>query len=157
LDSSVFDLVIVWDSSLPHLDVYQFYLLLAGIRSLQPRHGVVVVEQTSILPRILVDNSFRHIMVEGEILSIYKEYDDLRGVQRRILYKLPSLEYVREIDVRLWEAAQVTAGLWLFYKKLIIEDYYFTIYQRSSRVFIGLRPRGSTPSWRELVETLPTR
>ena len=91
------------------------------------------------------------------MLSIYKEYDDLRGVQRRVLYKLPSLEYIGEIDSRLWKTAQVAAGLWLFYKKLIIENYHCPIHQRSFRVLVGLEPRDNTPSWRELMDTLPTQ
>ncbi len=155
LAGKVFDLAIVWGSSLPHLDVYRFYLLLAGLHDLQPKHGVLVIEQASLLPRILVNNSFRHIMVEGGMLSIYRSYDDLRGVQQRILYKLPSLEYIGEISSRLWETAQVAAGLWLFYKKLVLKDYYSPATRRVSKVLIGLEPRETTPSWGELAAWVP--
>ncbi len=45
-----FDIVVLWGSSLPHLDVYDLHLFLAGARELQPRHGVILIGQFSLLP-----------------------------------------------------------------------------------------------------------
>jgi len=89
LGGRVYDLVVCWGSSLPHLDVYDLILLLAGIREVQGENGVLVVEQFDLLPRILVWNAFEKVRVEGDLLTVFKEYDAWRGVQRRLTYSSP--------------------------------------------------------------------
>ncbi len=113
-----FDLVVCWGSSLPHFDVYSFILFLAGAREVQTTDGILIMEQADILPPILVNNAFRRILVEGEALTIYKEYDPVRGVQRRLAYKLPELEYIGVTESRLWDMSQIEAMTWLFYNNI---------------------------------------
>ena len=150
-----FDIVVLWGSSLPHLDVYDLHLFLAGARELQPRHGVILMEQFSLLPRILVYNMFKHILVEGDALTLFREYDDSRGVQRRLVYALPELRYMGMIEARLWETSQVMATAWIYYRRVETLDY--TEGKRSSKVIVARNPRGQAPSWRELFETHPLR
>ena len=150
-----FDIVVLWGSSLPHLDVYDLHLFLAGARELQPRHGVVLMEQFSLLPRILVYNMFRHTLVEGDVLTLYREYDDLRGVQRRLVYALPELRYMGVMETRLWETGQVMAAAWVYYRRVEALDY--TEGRRLSKVIAARNPRPQAPSWRELLETHPLR
>lgn len=148
-----FDIIVLWGSSLPHLDVYDLHLLLAGARELQPRHGVLLIEQFSILPRILVNNMFRHMLVEGDVLTLYREYDDLRGVQRRLVYELPELRYLGVMETRLWETSQVMATAWVYYESVEALDY--TEGRRVSKVIVARNPRPEAPSWRRLLETHP--
>jgi len=149
LGGRVYDLVVCWGSSLPHLDVYDLILLLAGIREIQRENGVLVVEQFDLLPRILVGNAFEKVRVEGDLLTVFKEYDAWRGVQRRLVYKLPSLEYLGVVESRLWDVAQIAALTWLFYVN--IKTYDFQDLKRTSKVIIAYPPRRTAPRWRELV------
>ncbi len=155
LGERMFDIVVLWGSSLPHLDVYDLHLFLAGARELQPRHGVILMEQFSLLPRILMYNTFKHILVEGDALTLFREYDDFRGVQRRLVYALPELRYMGVIESRLWETSQVMAAAWIYYRRVETLDY--TEGNRSSKVIIARNPRAQAPSWRELFETHPLR
>ncbi len=148
-----FDIIIVWGSSLPHLDVYDLHLLLAGARELQPGHGVLLIEQASILHRILVNNMFMHILVEGNALTLYREYDDLRGVQRRLAYALPELRYLGVMESRLWETSQVMAAAWVYYERAKALAY--TEGRRLSKVIVARSPRPQAPSWRGLLKTHP--
>ena len=68
-------------------------------------------------------NMFRHTLVEGDVLTLYKEYDDLRGVQRRLVYALPELRYLGVMETRLWETSQVMAAAWIYYKRVEALDY----------------------------------
>ena len=150
-----FDIVVLWGSSLPHLDVYDLHLFLAGARELQPRNGVILMEQFSLLPGILVHNMFKHILVEGDALTLFREYDDSRGVQRRLVYALPELRYMGVIESRLWETSQVMAAAWIYYRRVETLDY--TKGKRSSKVIVASNPRAQAPSWRELLATHPLR
>ena len=150
-----FDIIVLWGSSLPHLDVYDLHLFLAGARELQPRHGVILMEQSSLLPSILVYNMFKHILVKGDALTLFREYDDSRGVQRRLVYTLPELRYMGVIEARLWETSQVMAAAWIYYRRVKTLDY--TEGKRSSKVIVARNPRAQAPSWRELFETHPLR
>ncbi|GEM_PF-422945 len=157
LGGRVFDIVTVWGSSLPHLDVYSLPLLVSGVRELQPSYGVLVIEQHDILPRILVTGGFKYILPEGKnLLTIYRGYDRLRGVQKRLAYVLPSLEYVGEVQSRLWDIAQVASFTWLFYRDIQLYSHIEPVFGIASSVIIAKYPRRTSVPWRELLSTLPT-
>ncbi|BES81048.1 methyltransferase domain-containing protein [Pyrodictium abyssi] len=59
-----FDLAVIWGSSLPHFSPWRLLLALASLRELQPRHGVLLVEQRDLLPRLLFNNLYARINVE---------------------------------------------------------------------------------------------
>jgi len=153
-----FDIITVWGSSLPHLNVWELPLLISGARELQPPHGVLIMEQADILPRILVGNTFRYVMTEGkEALTIFESYDTLRGVQRRLLYKLPEMKYIGRVESRLWEVAQVLALMWLFYREVKLHDHKeVTGYiSRITKVLVAKQPRMTCTKWEELAADLP--
>ena len=157
LSGRVFDVVTVWGSSLPHLDVYSLPLLVSGARELQPSHGVLVIEQHDILPRLLVTSSFKYILPEGKkLLTIYRGYDRLRGIQKRLAYVLPSLEYIGEVYSRLWDIAQIASFTWLFYKNIDLYSHYEPTFTVASSVIVAKYPRKNTVEWRELLSTIPT-
>ncbi len=150
-----FDLIICWGSSMPHLDVYGLVLFLAGAREVQAPGGILVIQQADLLPPILINNSFRRILVEGEVLTVFKEYDTRRGVQRRLAYKLPQLEYLGITESRLWEASQIAAVARIFYKNIEVLDYIEPVLGRNTKVIVASNPRENTPSWRELARIPP--
>ena len=155
LEEGGFDIATVWGSSLPHLDSYELMLLLAGLRELQGKEGVLLVEQASILPRILVSNYFRYVLVEGEALTIFREYDDFRGMQRRLAYKLPGLEYIGVVESRLWEASQITAAVWMFYRDVEVYELISSMPIRRTKIIVASKPREKAPSWEELYSVRP--
>jgi len=150
-----FDVIVCWGSSLPHFDVYDLILFLSGSREVLASGGVLVVEQADILPGILINNIFRRVLVEGNILTIYKEYDAGKGVQRRLAYRLPTLEYLGVVESRLWDIAQVTALAYIFYSS--VKTYSHLEMERATKVVVAAGPRASAPSWRELADDLASR
>jgi hypothetical protein len=66
-EAGSFNLIIAWGSPLGHLDVWRLPLLVAGAREVQAPHGALVAEQWDTLPKVLVNNSFRRVLVEGDI------------------------------------------------------------------------------------------
>jgi len=154
-----FDIITVWGSSLPHLDVWQLPLLISGARDLQPPHGILIIEQADLLPRILINNAFRHFLVEGrEALTIFESYDTLRGVQRRLLYKLPEMKFLGRVESRLWEIAQVLALVWLFYKEVNLYEHKEVTrnISRNTKVIIAKHPRETAAEWKELIKSIPS-
>ena len=150
-----FDVATVWGSSLPHLDAWQLPLLISGVRELQPPHGVLIIEQADLLPGILVRNDFRYVLVEGrEALTIFETYDTLRGVQRRLLYKLPEMKYLGRVESRLWEVAQVLVLTWLFYEDVDLHEH--REMGRNTKAIVAKHPRKSATKWSELVKSART-
>ncbi len=147
-----FDLALVWGSSLPHLDVYSLHLLLAGLRELQPAHGALIVEQKDLLSDILVNNAFRHVMVTGDVLTVYRSYDRVRGVQVRLAYRAGDLSPLGTVESRLWGLAEVAAAAWIFYGHVTVMD---LVEFRPTNVVVARGPRTSAPTWRELRESTP--
>ncbi len=153
LGEQEFDLVICWGSSMPHLDVYKAVLLLSGVREVQAADGALIIQQKDLLPWILVNNSFRHIMVEGGLLTIYREYDARRGVQKRLVYKLPGLEYLGVAESRLWELSQIVSLSWIFYENVEVLDYIERGYP--SKVIVAQKPRRIATPWKDLLRGIP--
>jgi hypothetical protein len=152
-DKTRFDLIICWGSSLSHLDVYELILFLSGAKEIQPEDGALIIQQADLLPKILINNDFQRILIEGELLTIFKDYDVYRGVQKRLIYKIPQLEYMGIRESRLWEISQVAAIAWIFYKKIKIYEY-SEISGRNTKVIVAYQPRKNTPNWMELTKTL---
>ncbi len=145
-----FDIALIWGSSLPHLNVRDLILLLAGVREVSASDGVIIIEQHDSLPRQLFSNNYMRVLLEGEALTIHKGYDPLSGWIERIVYDARTMLYQGIIRIRLWEIATVIGYLWIFYQDVlldrIIED------NKLLRILIGLKPREKTPSWNELWE-----
>jgi len=152
-----FDIITVWGSSLPHIDAWRFPLLISGIRELQPSHGVVVIEQADLLPSILVNNLFKYILREGGAITIFESYDSIRGIQKRLLYKLPEMKYLCEVESRLWDIANIAASTWIFYKEIGIYEHSECLdrISRITKVLVAKNPRETVPNWRELALSLP--
>ncbi|WP_181933353.1 class I SAM-dependent methyltransferase [Pyrobaculum aerophilum] len=150
-----FDVVLAWGSSMAHLDVFQLPLLMAGAREIQPPAGILMIQQRDILPAVLFNNAYRHVRLEGDLLSIHKEHDWLRGIVVRYGYKMPELKYIGMYATRLWEVAQIVSYAWIFYKDVFVYDFVDPI-AGPSKVVIARKPRESAPAWRELLESLPT-
>jgi len=148
-----YDAVLVWGSSLPHLNPFELHLLLSGARELHSDHGVLLIEQASVLPKILVNNAFRHTLVEGGVLTIYSDYNEMLGVQKRLVFRLPDLTYLGVIEMRLWELSQIVSSVWVYYREVNVES--FTDMNRLTKVIIARSPRDNVPRWRDLYESLP--
>ncbi|MEB3780230.1 MAG: class I SAM-dependent methyltransferase [Desulfurococcales archaeon] len=149
-----FDLVLSWGSSIPHFDSFDLPLFLAGSREVQVADGVLVIQQYDLLPGILLNNAFKQVLVEGSIMTFFKEYDALRGVLRRLAYKIPELEYIGIVESRLWDVSQITSMAWIFYKYVDIQS--SIDLKRPTSVIIASSPRENAPSWKDLASTIPT-
>ncbi len=136
---------------MPHLSPHQLLLLLAGLRELQPRHGVVLVEQNNIGPKMLVHKYFKEVLVEGKALFIYKRWDAVNGMAVRLVYELPEMRYLGVDRIRPWDVADVAAQVAVFYKNVSVRP--VTDYTRVW-VVAGMGPRSSAPSWRDLRGTV---
>lgn len=150
-EEETWDIALVWGSSLPHLSPYELLLMLAELREVQPSHGVVLIEQNNLAPRLIAGKSFREVYVNGHTLYIYKEWDHKNGTAVRLVYELPGLKYLGDDKVKFWDVADAAAQVAVFYKVLRMHE--FLDYARVW-VIAGVYPRASAPAWRELAETV---
>jgi len=144
------DIALMWGSPLPHLDPYQLLLVYAGLRELQPGHGVVLLEQNNIGPRLLTTNSFEKLHVDEDGLFVYREWDSLRGMAVRLVYRLPSLEYVGVDRVRFWDIADAASMMLVFYRHVGLRQVFD---YAGAWVVRGAVPRDTAPCYSELAES----
>ena len=147
----LWDIALVWGSSLPHLSPYELLLVLAGLREVQPPHGVVLIEQDNLAPRLIVNKDFKEVHADGHALFIYKEWDHRNGMAVKLVYELPGLRYLGVDRVRFWDVADAAAQVAVFYRVLRMRE--FLDYARVW-VVAGAYPRAGAPAWRELAETV---
>ena len=150
-EGELWDLALLWGSPLPHLSPHRLLLLLAGLRGLQPRHGVVLVEQNNIGPKMLVYKYFKEVLVEGRALFIYQHWDAVNGMAVRLVYELPGMKYLGVDRIRPWDVADVAAQVAVFYENVSMHP--ATDYARVW-VVAGVGPRSGAPSWRDLLGTV---
>ncbi|ALL00859.1 hypothetical protein Pyrde_0809 [Pyrodictium delaneyi] len=154
-----FDLALLWGSSLPHFSPWRLLLALAGVRELQPRHGILLIEQRDLLPRLLFNNLYTRIRVEyvkedgRGVVGVHAKYDQFRGIVARVFYELPGYRYLTTMPTRLWDLASVAAMLWIFYNHVYLEKPSRDPW--GAEVLVAMEPRETAPSSGELWETLP--
>ena len=151
------DYVVVWGSSLGHLDSLQLNQLLAGVRELQDPDGVLLLEQDDTGSRLLLTRSFEPVYVEGSLLLLYAGYDPITGSIRRHTYRLPEMRYLGDDYTRMWSVADIVGRLALLYEKVYVGG--VSDIPKRMWLIAARNPRSRLPSWRELsgfkVERLP--
>ncbi len=138
-----FDVIICWGSSLPHLDSRSLTLFISGAREVLNKDGMIIIEQKN-LAKLLYLRSFENVRVEGDMLTIFTEYDEIRGVQKRLVYKLPELEFLGVLEAKMWDISDVIEFVRIFFERVevkTIEDV------GRKHVIIGLRPRREISYW----------
>lgn len=103
-----YDLALILGSSFPHFSPWDAAEVFAGLRELQPRHSILVVEQWDLAGWLIRTNSFKHILVErpieedgNSLISVYGDYNMYRGTFRKAYYRLPGWEHVATVEVHL--------------------------------------------------------
>ncbi|UXD22811.1 hypothetical protein IPA_08440 [Ignicoccus pacificus DSM 13166] len=145
-----FDVIVCWGSSIPHLDPKSLILFIAGAREVLNEEGVIVIEQTDLMER-LIREGFQKMMVEGgekDLLTLFYEYDKERGMIKKHIYKLPEISYVGDLEAKLWSTSDVEALVHLFFNKINRKK----AFEYGVRdVIVGVGPRKEI-SWKVLFE-----
>ena len=147
-----FDVAIVWGSPLPHLSPWGFALLLAGVSDLCDRECTLLVQQTDLVPRILIRNDYRHVLAEGDMVHIHAGYDARRGMMKRLYYRKEDMRLVGEGEYRIWDVASAAAMIWLFFSEVQFRK--VTEMDRVLDLIVARGPRKALP-WSELFENTP--
>ena len=138
-----FDVIICWGSSLPHLDPKGLTLLLSGAREVLNENGIIILEQKN-LARLLYLRAFENVKVEGNVVTIFKELDELRGMQKRLVYKLPDLRFLGVLEAKMWDVSDVIEFTRIFFEQVVVKTVEDV---GKSYVTIGLRPRREISYW----------
>ncbi len=160
LGGEEYDLVLFFGSPLPHLDVFEYILTVAGISQVLRRDGVYMVEQYNLGWELLRRRGFQEILLENRLgegealISIYTGYDEYRGVQERSYYRIPGMEYIGRMRSRLWDIASIIGINWIFFRNVEIRSFRDI---REARAIISWDTRKEKPGWEELYNTLPSQ
>ncbi|ALM75400.1 class I SAM-dependent methyltransferase [Thermococcus barophilus] len=85
-ESESFDLVALLGSPLPHFSVYDFdEIIREAYRVLKPK-GVLVIEYIDTIKRLY--SRRRDVFVEGLLISIYKGFNSVEGLEERFFINL---------------------------------------------------------------------
>jgi len=146
-----YDVALVWGSSLPHIDVPGMILLLAGLRESLVEEGMALIEQYDLLPRLLFNNNYRSVLLEGEAITMHKGYNARTGSVHRVVYDARTMLYQGVMKTRIWEMSSVAGFAWLFFQNVYRDQYLEEPGGgRAATVVIASKPRSSAPSWEEL-------
>ncbi len=159
LGGEEYDLVLFFGSSLPHLDVFEYILTVAGVSQILRSGGIYLVEQYNLGWELLRWRGFQEMVLENRLgdgealISIYMGYDEYRGFQERSYYRVPGMEYLGTMKSRLWDLASIIGINWIFFRNVEIRSFRDF---REARVIVSWDKRRERPSWEELYSSLPS-
>ncbi len=141
----VFDAALLYGISAPHFDPYKLVQLVAGVAwTLRPR-GLFLVEEFDRIYGLLCRVGCKDLTIDyaGEdriVLTVGAGYDPLRGMFKRIVLDIPSMNRV-PLEYRFWDIAGVAAILWVFFEDV---DFIPTD-SRLRGIIMARNPRGMSP------------
>ncbi len=135
-----YDLAIVWGSSTPHFDPWYMNKLLSSISYSLSKSGVLVLQESDRIQRIVYEGYRNVNVVEGSgkvVMDVFVSYNPYRGTCRRLVLDLTKQSQHVFMDLFYWSIASLGALLWLFFKDVdIVETSIRKIY-----VLLAFKPR----------------
>ena len=126
-----YDMVIFWGSSMPHFDVFEYVSMVSALYNLTHKDSIVLIEQANLGWILMYRKAFERLVVDGGIdpegrgvVSIFTDYDPIRGVQFRHYYSLPGYKSLGRMKSRLWDIASLLGILWIYYGEVDALEYH---------------------------------
>ena len=138
------DVVLIYGLTMPHFDPWRASLLLNSIREVVKPDGAVLIHHLDQVywEGYLHPSGDVYPFFDGNLtLSLYKEYDTMRGSVRRVMLSPEKGEMV-EYDVYQWSTSLLSSLVWAFFEDV---EYFPILPDESAGIVMGVGPR---PGWR---------